>query len=129
MPIFEYKALDPSGKNVQGVIEADSQEDARKKLRKENIYTVNIKISSEKKAYKEIPFSKFFKIKSTSEIYLITRQLATLIGAGLPLVQALSIVEEQIEEENIKKIIMKIKENVTHGMTFADALSEHPKFF
>ncbi|MBI5207965.1 MAG: type II secretion system inner membrane protein GspF, partial [Candidatus Firestonebacteria bacterium] len=128
MPVFEYKALDISGKQVHGIIEADSPEDARNKLRKSNLYTTDIR-SSNKGFSKEISFPKIFKIKGSSELSLITRQLATLIGAGLPLIQSLNIIEEQIDDKNIKKIIIQVRERITHGLTFADALAEHPKFF
>ncbi|MBI5417552.1 type II secretion system inner membrane protein GspF [Candidatus Poribacteria bacterium] len=129
MPIFEYKALDQSGKEMRGVIEADSPEDARNKLRKNNLYTTTIKKSEHASISFDFSFSKLFKIKGSSELSLITRQLATLIGAGLPLVQCLMIVEEQLEDKNFKKVMMQVRERVTQGVTFSDALKDHPDFF
>ncbi len=128
MPIFEYEALDTNGKTIQGIIEADNNEDAKNKLRKSNIYITRIK-TSVKTDSPEISFKRFFKIRGSSELSLITRQLSTLIGAGLPLVQCLSILGEQIEDKNLKKVIVNVRERVTHGVAFADSLKEHPEFF
>jgi len=132
MAIFEYRALNTQGKSIKGLIDADSGQDARSKLRRDNIYPFELKATSgSKRLLKSELFALFLnpnKAKSR-EIALLTRQLATLLKAGLPLMQALSALIDQIDAEHIKKIFIEIREKVKSGMPLSKALSEHPQIF
>ncbi len=132
MPVYEYKALDKKGKNRKGIIDADSSSAARKKLRATGNYPIYIKESSTKKQKKgerrNISFALFERITS-KEIHIFTRQIATLLGAKIPLILALTSLINQTTNPAFKKIIAQIKESVNEGNTLTNSLAEHPKIF
>ncbi len=125
MPIYKWE-----GKTLKGVIkkgEMDAPDEAaiRIHLRQQNI--IPTKISAKGKEFKiSLPFKK--KVKQRS-IAIFTRQLATMIDAGLPLVQSLEILSSQQESKLFKDIIREIREDVEGGSTFAGALMKHPGTF
>ncbi|HZR47582.1 MAG TPA: type II secretion system F family protein, partial [Candidatus Manganitrophaceae bacterium] len=130
MAIFEYKGLDVSGKNTTGIIDADNPRLARSKLRKNGIFPIEV-APAQKEAATGLsrPVSLFPERMSLSETALMTRQLATLVGAGISLMEALSALTEQVEKEVAKKIWVDVREGVKEGMSLADALGRHPKVF
>lgn len=132
MPVFEYKALDSKGKNIKGILEANSESQARTKLRSQGKFPVAIVESSSKKSKaggrSSQGISLFERVKA-EEISIMTRQLATLMGAGIPLVQALDSLVAQTRNAVLKKVIAEIKGSVNEGNTLTNALSEHPKLF
>ncbi len=132
MPVYEYKALDKNGKSHKGIVNADSSAAARKKLRSSGNYPIYINKSSSKKEKaergKSFSLSLFNRIGS-KEIHIFTRQLATLLGAKIPLVSALASLVSQTENPALKKIIAQIKESVNEGNTLTNAMSEHPRIF
>ncbi len=132
MPVYEYKALDKNGKSRKGIVDADSSSTARKKLRSGGNYPIYIKESSAKAQKKAggraISLSLFDRI-TTKELHIFTRQLATLLGAKIPLVPSLSSLITQTTNPAFKKIIAQIKESVNEGNTLTNAMSEHPKIF
>lgn len=130
MAIFEYKGLDVSGKNTTGIIDADNPRLARSKLRKNGIFPIEV-APARKEAATGLsrPVSLFSERMSLSETALMTRQLSTLVGAGISLMEALSALTEQVEKEVAKKIWVDVREGVKEGMSLADALGRHPKVF
>lgn len=132
MPVYEYIALDKNGKNRKGIIDADSSSSARKKLRTAGNYPINIKESSTKKqkmgGRKSISFSFFDRVRS-KEVHIFTRQIATLLGARIPLIAALTSLINQTTNPSFKKVIAQIKESVNEGNTLTNALAEHPRIF
>jgi general secretion pathway protein F len=128
MPVYEYKALDQKGKSCKGLIDADSETRARNKLRSSGKYPVSIheSISSKKKGSSSISF--FERIKP-DEIHVVTRQLATLLGAGIPLINALASLIEQSANPALKRVLAQIRDSVNEGSTLTNALSQHPKLF
>ena len=131
MPVFEYKALDKSGKAIKGIIDADNNAQARVKLRTQGKFPVLIQESNRRQSkQKRFKYGKgaFERIKS-QDISAMTRQLATLMGAGIPLVQALGSMVEQTKKSVLKKIIAEIKDSVNEGNTLTAALADHPRFF
>lgn len=129
MPVYDYKALDQNGKNVKGIIDADSEGQVRSKLRTQGKYPVFITLSQEQQTVaKSTNISLFNKVKS-EEIGLMTRQLATLVGAGIPLVQSLDSLMAQTGNTTLKKVIGDVKANVNEGSSLTDALKSHPKLF
>ena len=130
MPVYEYKALTTAGKTVSGIIDADSDKDARAKLRKRNIYATDLKVSEEGISLKsDVTLSKLFRRVTPRDLAVTTRQLATLLNAGIPVVQALTAIIDQLEASPLRKIMIQVKESVNSGSTFADGLSHHPKVF
>ncbi len=132
MPVYEYKALDKNGKSRKGIVDADSSSTARKKLRSGGNYPIYIKESSaktQKKAGGRSISLSFFDRITTKELHIFTRQLATLLGAKIPLVPSLSSLITQTTNPAFKKIIAQIKESVNEGNTLTNAMAEHPKIF
>jgi len=132
MPVFEYRALDAKGKNIKGIIDADSESVARTKLRSQGKYPVSIAVSRSRQGKTGSRGGQghglFERIKS-EEISAMTRQLATLLGAGIPLVQCLDSLVAQTRNAVLKKVIAQIKGSVNEGNTLTSALGEHPKLF
>lgn len=128
MPIFEYKGLDRNGKNVKNVIDADNIRAARAKLKKDQIYVIEIK---DKKKSTGSSKKKIVRTKSVSvkDFALMTRQLATLIKANIPLVDALSALSEQVEEPVLAEALADCKNMVNEGSTFHKALTKYPNIF
>ncbi len=132
MPVYEYKALDKKGKTRKGIVDADSITLARKKLRSAGNYPVYIRESSSKTAKKEgqRAFSiRFFERVTSKELHIFTRQLATLLGAKIPLVPSLTSLITQTTNPSFKTIVAQIKESVNEGNTLTTAMGEHPKIF
>ena len=132
MPVYEYTALNSSGKKINGIIDADSQAAARQKIRHTGNYPVDIFESSpvskkEKKGDKT--FLNFGQRISQQEVHVATRQLATLLGAGIPLVEALNGLVDQTSNQRLKKVVAQLKDSVNEGNSFTIALSEHPRLF
>jgi len=130
MPVFEYKALTEAGKTVTGIIDADSDREARSKLRKKSVYATDLKVSEEGISLKsDLTLSKLLRRFSLKDLAVTTRQLSTLIKAGIPVIQALTAIIDQLEASPLRKIIIQVKETVNSGGTLADALAEHPRAF
>jgi type IV pilus assembly protein PilC len=125
MPIYKWEGKTLKGSIKRGEVEAPNEAALRIHLRQQSI--IPTKISSKGKEFKiSLPFTK--KVKQRA-IAIFTRQLATMIDAGLPLVQSLDILSSQQEDRLFKKIIQQIKEDVEEGDTFAGALRKHPVTF
>lgn len=130
MPAFEYKALDAKGKQLKGVIEADTARHARSQLRDQRMMPLEILPVSEKEAKaKSGSFSFFKRGISVAELALITRQIATLVAAGLPIEESLKAVGQQCEKDRLASMIMAVRSRVVEGYSFADSLAEFPHIF
>ena len=129
MPVFEYRGLNKQGSNVRGSIDADNLRAARTKLKKDGIYVIDLKdktkITKKTKGVKAIG-TKFVGVKDLS---MMTRQLATLLKASVPLVESLSAVSEQVENETLSEVISDVKNMVNEGSTFHKAIGKYPKIF
>jgi general secretion pathway protein F len=132
MPVFEYTALNAKGKNVSGIIDCESARAARQKLRATRIYPVTIKEvdhPTQKTGKGSLPSFRPFARVSANEITMMTRQMATLLTAGFPLVTAIDTLIKQTGSPVFKKIISRIKESIEEGKSFAAALSDYPGTF
>jgi len=132
MPVYEYTALDRAGKNIAGIIDADSTVVARQKLRAAGKYPVQVKETTAKaKSDSAAGFSlpALFNRVTPDDIHALTRQLATLLNAGIPLVGALDALMEQSTSPPLKRIIAQIKESINEGNSLTVSLTKHPKFF
>lgn len=132
MPVYEYTALDRTGKSVAGIIDADSNVAARQKLRAAGKYPVEVKEST-LKAKSKSPgtpsLASVFNRVKPDDIHGLTRQLATLLNAGIPLLGALDALMEQTTNPPLKKIIAQIKESVNEGNSLTVSLTKHPRLF
>ena len=132
MPVYEYTALNPAGKKLKGIIEADSRTGARQKIRQAGNYPVDIRetLSGNTKGKKKnLSVVRLGGHVKQQEVHVATRQLATLLGAGIPLVPALNGLIEQTTNPAFRTIIAQIKDQVNEGHSLTTALSEHPRIF
>lgn len=135
MAVYEYRGLDRSGKPVTGIIDADNPKVARTKLRKQSVFPTEIHEQKKGKATRgqglniEIDFKSFFQRISGRDISILTRQMATLLGANVPMAETLNALVEQSEKPKLKVVLSEVKERVNEGSTLADALGKHPKVF
>ena len=130
MPAFEYKALDKTGKQQKGVVEADTARHARTQLREQRLMPLEITPVVEKESKAKSSGLSFFKRGiSTAELALITRQIATLVAAGLPVEEALKAVGQQCEKDRLASMIMAVRSRVVEGYSLADSMAEFPHIF
>ena len=122
MPVFAYEGKLADGTIKKGELEAENKNAAQAQLRKQRITPTKLKTKP-----KEIVLIKP-RVKP-KDIVIFTRQFATMINAGLPLVQCLEILGSQVENPTFKEVILKVKSDVEGGTTFAEALAHHPKVF
>lgn len=123
MPVFAYSARTVGGELKQDEIELPTRDEVIKYLRKRRLIPVTVRVKP-----KEIKLGMKRKVK-TREMVVLTRQFATMINAGLPLVKALQILAEQVTNPTIQAAIEKVVHDVESGDTLAHALKEHPKLF
>jgi general secretion pathway protein F len=131
MSVFEYVALDEKGHQHKGFIDAPGVAAARQKLREENVYPVEINQAENRK---ETALSGALKISiwqrvSANDVSIFTRQLSTLLGAGMPLVPSLSILMKQANNPLLKKSLAQIREQVNEGKSLTESMSNFPQIF
>ena len=132
MPVFEYTALDEKGKSTTGIIDAEGMRAARQKLRSSGMFPVALKETQEavpKKQSRSFSLSRRFSRIKPAETAIMTRQLATLIGAGFPLVSALDAMLPQTKSHGLQRILARIKDHIVEGNSFAQALAQYPGTF
>ena len=132
MAVFEYKGiLATTGKQVKGVRDAENPKALRAALRKDGILLTlaTEEEAAKEKAKKSIQLFAFASQPSTADVAIMTRQLATLVGAGIPLFEALNALIDQLEKESLKRSITAVREAVREGTSFAKALEAHPAIF
>ncbi|QIZ78413.1 type II secretion system inner membrane protein GspF [Ferrimonas lipolytica] len=131
MAAFEYQALNSAGKQVKGVIEADSAKQARVQLREQKLMPLELQeaAKSEQKTASNKGFSLFQPKISATALALITRQLATLVAGGLPLEECLKAVAEQNEQPRLKGMLMAVRAKVVEGYGLAESMAEFPHIF
>lgn len=126
MPVYIWRGVNSYGEKRKGKLEAPNEASAEAQLKK-----IRINISVLKEAPKDI-FANIamFQPKVTGkDVVIFTRQLSTMIDAGLPLVQSLEILASQQDNATFKKILNEVRMDVETGTTFADAMKKHPKVF
>lgn len=133
MPDYSYEALDKGGRHVKGAIEASSEDVIIDKLRDMGYYPLNVSLRRAKATNRDISAAPglrwlFHRIKP-SHIATFTRQLATLIAAGLPIMRALAILQMQVPTVLFKRKVARIAEDIEQGNMLSDALAKHPKVF
>lgn len=123
MNIYEYTAKDKNGHTVMGILEGTSEAEVVNTLHQKELVVVSVK-----PAKKKIFRSREKKIK-LDDLVIFSRQLATMIDAGIPLVQALGILGEQIENKNLRRVVIAVRQDIEAGKNFCESLSKHPQAF
>jgi general secretion pathway protein F len=125
---FEYTALDPAGKERKGILEGDTPRHIRQLLREQQLLPVTVAEVAQKEAKRQRSFSLMRRV-SSADLALFTRQLATLVRAGLPLEESLLAVSQQTEKPRIQSIVLGVRARVMEGHTLADGFSDFPRVF
>ncbi len=131
MAVFAWKGINASGRTVKGVRDAESPKMLRGLLKKDGVLVTEMLEESvaRKKTAREVDFKKYFRRVSALDVAVSTRQLATLLKAGIPLVEALTALIDQLENPELKGAFTATRDKVNEGTSFADALRQHPKIF
>lgn len=130
MPVFLWEGKTAQGKVMKGEMEAANQQTVLARLRSQRIQPIPTRVREKGKGLEKELTLPGFGVKVTAhDVMLFTRQFATMIDAGLPIVQGLEILSQQSENKAFRNIIRDIKQDVEGGFTLADALKKHPKAF
>ena len=128
MGAFEYSALDSSGRERKGILEGDTPRHIRQLLREQQLLPVSVTEVAQKEARRQRSFSLIRRVSPT-DLALFTRQLATLVRAGLPLEESLLAVSQQTEKPRVQSIVLGVRARVMEGHTLADGFAEFPRVF
>lgn len=136
MPVYAYKGLSDSGRNVSGIVDADTPKAARQKLRTKGVFPTSLSEERQIEGGKSVSsvqtsrdIRSYFDSVTPQDLALMTRQLSTLVGAGLPLVDCLGALIEQVENARQKRILSQVREHIVEGGNLADAMRLHPQVF
>ena len=131
MGVYAYKGIDARGKSVKGVRDADSAKGLRALLKRDGVLATEILEQSEaaRNASRDIDFRRLFQRVSSVDVAVATRQLSVLLRSGVPLVEAVSALIEQLDHPDLKNAFTDTRNKVNEGSTLADALRAHPKIF
>ena len=132
MPVYAYKGVTRAGKATKGFLDADSPRVARSRLRRNGVVLTEI-VEQSSATVVEATSGRRFTLPSCQRIApldlaLVTRQAATLIGSGIPLVQGLHALTEQVESPKLKSVLGQVRDQVNQGASFADALAQSRSF-
>jgi general secretion pathway protein F len=129
MGAFEYTALDTGGRERKGILEGDTARQVRQLLREKQLLPVTVTEVAEKESAEQKKSFSVARRVSAADLALFTRQLATLVRAGLPLEESLLADSQQTEKPRVQGIIIGVRSRVMEGHTLADGLSEFPRVF
>ena len=134
MPVYAYKGIDSKGKQSSGVKDAESPRVLRAQLRKEGVLVSDIseereRVVSGKGLSREVDIKGLFDRVRPQDVAVVTRQLATLVRAGIPLAESLAALTDQATSDLMKRTMAEVRTKVNEGTSLADALGEHPKIF
>lgn len=126
-PVFEYEARNREGERISGILEGEDTSLVARQLREKGYYVTSISKKSERKDIGEfLKFSRKVKIK---DLAVFSQQFAAMIDAGISLVDALNILQEQVEHERLKEVITAIREDIETGSGLSEAMAKHPDVF
>ena len=123
---YKYKVRDQKGTMINGVLEAESRNLLVQRLLSQGLFVISV---DEVKESKEIKFSLPFGSVKTRELVIFTRQLSTMLAAGLSILRSFSILAEQTENKKLKAAVIQIREDIESGTTLWESMSKHPKIF
>ncbi len=125
MSTFAWKAVDAVGSQSSGVLDADSRNSVVEQLKQKGLVVLEVK---DKQNSKELSIPGFGGVKGT-DLTIMTRQLATMIGSGMTILRALMIIEAQTQNQKLQDVLQTVTKEVEAGLPFSDALEKHPKIF
>jgi len=128
MATFKYIAKDTNGKTVNDTMEASDRKAVVKYLREKNCVIVNIEEKEAAKRRLPLPFIQRKKIK-TDDLVIFARQLATMVNAGISLMGAFDILGEQAETPQVKKVLLKVRDDIQTGSSLSESMSREPRVF
>lgn len=128
MGAFEYTAVDAGGKERKGILEGDTARQVRQLLRERQLFPLTVTEAAEREATRQQSFT-LRPTMSSTDLALVTRQLATLVQSSMPLEEALLAVSEQTESTRVKSVLIGVRSKVMEGHTLADGLADFPKAF
>ncbi len=126
MPTFQYTAKDKTAQTVNGIIEAANENEVIQQLHKRELTVVSVKLTKKKTIAKRQRGGGRVKM---DDLVVFSRQLATLIDSGIPLVGALRILIDQVEAPALKNVVFMIRQDVESGLSFCDSLARYPRMF
>ncbi len=129
MAAFEYTALDAQGREQKGVLQADTERQVRQQLRERNLVPLTVKGVADQQRRETSRQWGFKRGLKVADLALLTRQLSTLLSAGLPVEEALKGVAEQTEQARIKSILIAVRSKVMEGFSLASGLGDFPHIF
>jgi general secretion pathway protein F len=129
MPVYTYKALKEDGAAEAGVIDADSPKEARLKLKGRRLHVTDLEPLVQGREGRGRRLRLWPGRRRPEDVALITRQMATLLGSGIPMIGALTAVIDQVEATDLKAALMDIRERVSQGSALSEALAGHPLYF
>ncbi|MGY5451708.1 type II secretion system inner membrane protein GspF [Agarivorans sp. MS3-6] len=129
MPAYEYQAFNAKGKKSNGVLEADTPRQVRSSLREQGLTPLKITQVAEQGQKEKSSFVAVRRKVSTSDLALLTRQLATLVAAAMPIEESLKAVGQQCEKPKLKSIILGVRAKVVEGYSLADSMADFPDVF
>lgn len=130
MPVYQYEAFTSNGTEEDGIVEADSPREAREMLRNQDLHITTLEPTLQEEEDQEQSFvQSLFSGISQSELVNLTRQLATLLRAGVPLTEGLTALIDQTESRNLETVLRDVRDQVRQGSRLADALERHPNVF
>ncbi len=131
MAVFEYRALNAQGRQVKGIIDADSVRAARLRLKKQGIFPTTVEETTKSIAPVSKDVGVIFRDRKVNvvQLGLATRQLSTLIGAGIPVVDALKALGDQLDHARLKQVFAEVCDRVNEGSSLAEAMRGYPKVF
>jgi len=127
MTAYKYKARDKFGKAIDGVMDASNPEMAADQV--EDLGYIPVSIQEKKKDVISLDFLQRYRKVSVEDLILFTRQLSTMISAGIPMLSGLNTLAEQAEDKRMKETINTIRNDIEEGSSLSDALSKHPRVF
>lgn len=132
MAVYEYRGvLVATGKPTKGVRDAENPKALRVALRRDGIMLTSATEEAKAKASnkRNIDLLAIFRRVGTEDVASMTRQLGTLVRAGIPLVESISALTDQVEKEELKRVLTNVRERLNEGTSFADALQQHKRVF
>lgn len=128
MAVFEYKGITADGRDTTGMVDADTPKAARTKLRQTGVFPTEVVEGKSAEGARPAQRSLGEWI-TQQDIAILTRQLATLLSAGIPMMESLGALSEQAEKKEIKRVLAEVREEVREGSALSTAVGRHPKVF
>ncbi len=129
MPVFEYKGVSSSGRNVSGVQDGESLKSVRAKLKRDGIVILDIREGGSLRATRQLELPIGGGRVKLADVANATRQLSTLLGAGIPLMEAVNVLVDQEDKAKLKSVLAAVRDSVREGASLGEALKQHPRVF